>query len=78
MAFIMAYPNFKKSMKMAFGPLGVKGNATNPSKQVKLLDYTNLENKRQDTIYNSITVNVLIVNDVVKIPIGALNVYMLP
>jgi hypothetical protein len=24
MAFTMAYPNFKKGMKMAFGPLGVK------------------------------------------------------
>jgi NurA-like 5'-3' nuclease len=23
MAFTMAYPNFKKSLKMAFGPLGV-------------------------------------------------------
>jgi hypothetical protein len=23
MAFTMAYPNFKKGMKMAFGPLGV-------------------------------------------------------
>jgi hypothetical protein len=24
MAFTMAYPNFKKGLKMAFGPLGVK------------------------------------------------------
>jgi hypothetical protein len=24
MAFTMAYPNFKKDLKMAFGPLGVK------------------------------------------------------
>jgi hypothetical protein len=24
MAFTLAYPNFKKSLKMAFGPLGVK------------------------------------------------------
>jgi hypothetical protein len=24
MAFTIAYPNFKKGMKMAFGPLGVK------------------------------------------------------
>jgi hypothetical protein len=24
MAFTMAYPNFKKALKMAFGPLGVK------------------------------------------------------
>jgi hypothetical protein len=24
MAFTMAYPNFKKSLKMAFGPSGVK------------------------------------------------------
>jgi hypothetical protein len=24
MAFAMAYPNFKKGLKMAFGPLGVK------------------------------------------------------
>jgi hypothetical protein len=25
MVFTMAYPNFKKCMKMAFGPLGVNG-----------------------------------------------------
>jgi hypothetical protein len=25
MAFTMAYPNFKKGLKMTFGPLGVKG-----------------------------------------------------
>jgi hypothetical protein len=24
MAFTMAYPNFKKGLKMAFGPLGIK------------------------------------------------------
>jgi hypothetical protein len=24
MAFTMAYPNFKKGLKMAFGPLGLK------------------------------------------------------
>jgi hypothetical protein len=24
MAFTMAYPNFKKDLKMAFGPVGVK------------------------------------------------------
>jgi hypothetical protein len=24
MAFTMAYPNFKKGLKMVFGPLGVK------------------------------------------------------
>jgi hypothetical protein len=26
MAFTMACPNFKKGLKMAFGPLGVKGS----------------------------------------------------
>jgi hypothetical protein len=26
MAFTMAYPNFKKGLKMAFGPLGVKND----------------------------------------------------
>jgi hypothetical protein len=26
MTFTMACPNFKKGLKMAFGPLGVKGN----------------------------------------------------
>jgi hypothetical protein len=35
MAFTMAYPNFKKGLKMAFGPLGVKKTVirTHNSKQ---------------------------------------------
>jgi hypothetical protein len=35
MAFTMAYPNFKKGLKMVFGPLGVKiGDAHNSAKEV--------------------------------------------
>jgi hypothetical protein len=33
MAFTMACPNFKKGLKMAFGPLGVK----NPKKSLEIL-----------------------------------------
>jgi hypothetical protein len=32
MAFTMAYSNFKKGLKMVFGPLGVKGQHMTPSK----------------------------------------------
>jgi hypothetical protein len=32
MVFTMAYPNFKKGLNMAFGPLGVSCNVSNYSK----------------------------------------------
>jgi hypothetical protein len=34
MAFTMAYPNFEKGLKMAFGPLGAKNPARQPFKIV--------------------------------------------
>jgi hypothetical protein len=40
MAFKMAYPNFKEALKMAFGPLGVKGLRNRTSmKSLALITY---------------------------------------
>ena len=42
MAFTMAYPNFKKGMKMTFGPLGVNAITKNWTTSL-LKPFSNLE-----------------------------------
>jgi hypothetical protein len=52
MAFTMACPNFKKGLKMAFGPLGVRLDSTNL--KANLQAYTSKASYLKDYINNGL------------------------